>query len=60
MTDAAWVAFLQWALPRLGFHWPGFRRVRRQVEKRIAARIAGLGLAATAAYRQRLEQDRAE
>jgi len=60
MTDAAWVAFHQWALPRLGLHWRGFRRVRRQVEKRIAARIAELGLADAAAYRQRLEQDRAE
>jgi chemotaxis protein methyltransferase CheR len=52
--------FLQWALPQLGLSWPGFRKVRRQVCKRIAARIRGLGLADPAAYRTRLEADLAE
>jgi hypothetical protein len=28
MTDPPFVAFLQWALPRLGLRWPGFREVR--------------------------------
>jgi chemotaxis protein methyltransferase CheR len=55
MKDAECVAFLQWALPRLGLHWPGFRKVRRQVCKRIARRIAELGLADVAAYRSHLE-----
>jgi chemotaxis protein methyltransferase CheR len=35
---------LQGALPRLGLHWPGFRRVRRQVCKRIARRAHELGV----------------
>jgi chemotaxis protein methyltransferase CheR len=60
VKDAECVAFLQWALPRLGLHWPGFRKVRRQVCKRIARRIAELGLSDPADYRARLEADRAE
>jgi chemotaxis protein methyltransferase CheR len=48
---------LRWALPRLGLRWPGFRKVRRQVCKRIARRIEELGLADVAAYRERLERD---
>ena len=55
MRDADCVVFLQWALPQLGLSWPGFRKVRRQVCKRIAARIRALGLADAAAYRSRLE-----
>jgi chemotaxis protein methyltransferase CheR len=48
------VAFLQWALPRLGLRWAGFRKVRRQVCRRVARRIAELGLADHAAYRAHL------
>lgn len=55
MTDAECVAFLQWALPQLHLRWPGFRRVRRQVCRRIDRRRAALGLANTAAYRSLLE-----
>jgi len=40
MKDVDCIAFLQWALPRLGLNWPGIRKVRRQVCKRIAARRA--------------------
>jgi chemotaxis protein methyltransferase CheR len=60
MRDADCVALLQWALPRLGLHWPGFRKPRRQVCRRIAGRIAELGLADAAQYRARLEADRTE
>jgi chemotaxis protein methyltransferase CheR len=60
MTDRECVALLQWALPRLGLRWPGFRRVRRQVCKRISRRMAELGLSDADAYRARLESDRAE
>jgi chemotaxis protein methyltransferase CheR len=49
------VAFLQWALPRLGLRWAGYRKVRRQVCRRVARRIAALGLADHAAYRAHLE-----
>ena len=55
MTDEECVGFLQWALPRLGLSWPGFRKVRRQVCRRIARRLDDLGLADAAAYRQYLE-----
>ncbi len=55
MTDADCVAFLQWALPRLRMHWSGFRKVRRQVCRRIDRRCAALGLASIADYRRLLE-----
>ncbi len=52
--------FLQWALPQLRLSWGGFRRVHRQVCRRIAARVAGLHLADCLAYRQYLETHPAE
>jgi chemotaxis protein methyltransferase CheR len=51
------VALLRWALPRLHLRWPGFRRVRRRVCRRIGRRVRELGLAETAPYRARLEAD---
>jgi chemotaxis protein methyltransferase CheR len=54
MLDSDCVAFLQWALPRLGYRWPGFRKVRRQVCKRIKRRLQELDLADLEAYRQYL------
>lgn len=51
MSDADCVQFLQWALPQLRMRWPGFRRVRRQVCRRIERRRQELGLADLAAYR---------
>ena len=51
MTDPELVAFLQDALPRLGLRWPGYRKVRRTVGKRLARRLRHLGLADLAAYR---------
>lgn len=60
MRDAECIALLRWALPRLGLRWPGFRKVRRQLCKRIARRIRKLGLAEVAAYRERLEWDPGE
>lgn len=60
MHDRDCINLLQWALPRLGRHWRGYRLVRRQVCRRIDARIQSLGLADAAAYRQRLEMDSAE
>jgi chemotaxis protein methyltransferase CheR len=60
MTDRECVEFLQWALPRLRFRWPGFRKVRRQVRKRIERRLGQLGLAEIGAYRSYLESHPAE
>ena len=56
MRDADCTAFLQEALPRLHLRWKGFRRVRRQVCKRIARRLTELGLPDLDAYRARLEE----
>lgn len=55
MKDAEGVQFLQWCLPRLGLRWTGFRKVRRQVYKRIDRRLATLGLPDLSAYRAYLE-----
>jgi chemotaxis protein methyltransferase CheR len=60
VKDADCVAFLQWALPQLGLRWPGFRKVRRQVCRRIAARLAQLRLADVAAYRSHLQSNAGE
>ena len=56
MNDQACVRFLQDTLPRLRMRWPGFRRVRHQVCKRIQRRIRQLELADIPAYRQYLER----
>jgi chemotaxis protein methyltransferase CheR len=42
--------FLQATLPRLGFRWLGFRRVRGTVHKRLWRRMRELGLRDTSAY----------
>jgi len=57
MKDDECVRFLQWALPCIGKRWPGYRKVRRQVCKRICRRILGLGLADSDEYRRYLEAD---
>jgi chemotaxis protein methyltransferase CheR len=59
MSDADCVRFLRDALPRLGLSWPGFRKVRGQVCKRIRRRMAALGVAGFDGYRRRLA-DRGE
>ena len=48
------VAFLQWALPRLGRRWASYRKVRRQVCRRVRDRVAELGLEGFDAYRELL------
>ena len=60
VKDSECVAFLQWALPQLHMRWPGYRKVRRQVCKRIVRRMRALGLQDVAAYQARLAEDRAE
>src|SRR5690606_25363864 len=42
--DSDCVSFLQWALPRMQLAWPGFRKVRRTVCKRIEHRCRALGM----------------
>lgn len=60
MTDRDCVRFLQWALPRLHLRWPGFRRVRRQVCRRVDRRIHELGLRNVEEYRAFLTEHDAE
>lgn len=54
MQDTDCVRFLQWALPQLQMRWAGFRKVRKQVCKRLTHRLAELGLADIEAYQQHL------
>jgi len=54
LSDSECVGFLQWALPRMGLRWDGFRRVRRQVCKRLARHLTALGISDFRAYRARL------
>lgn len=56
MRDQDCIRFLQWSLPRLRMRWPGFRKVRGQVCKRIERRMAVLGLSGVNAYQSFLEQ----
>lgn len=57
MKDRDCMQFLQWALPRLDLHWPGFRKVRKQVCKRIGRRLGELRLPDVMAYRRLLESE---
>jgi chemotaxis protein methyltransferase CheR len=56
INDPQGVQFLQWCLPRLHLRWPGFRKVRRQVYKRINERLLELGLPSVVEYRDYLEK----
>lgn len=54
MHEISCVEFLQGILPRMKMRWPGFRRVRRHVCRRVMARIRELDLGGLAAYREYL------
>lgn len=56
MEDSECVQFLQWAIPRLHMRWPGFRKVRAQVCKRITRRMHQLHIDRVADYRAYLEE----
>jgi len=55
VKDTECVRFLQWGLPRLRLRWPGFRKVRRQVCKRLARRLRELNLMELSAYAAHLD-----
>jgi chemotaxis protein methyltransferase CheR len=57
VNDGVCVRFLQWALPRMGMRWRGFRKVRRQVCRRIRDRMRELGLEGWDDYRAYLEPE---
>lgn len=56
MKNEQCVRFLQWALPRLHMRWPGYRKVRNQVCKRVDRRLQDLGLRNVEEYQAYLEQ----
>jgi chemotaxis protein methyltransferase CheR len=60
MRDTECVEFLQWCLPRLRLRWPGYRKVRGQVAKRVERRFRVLGLPGLSAYRDYLEKSPGE
>jgi chemotaxis protein methyltransferase CheR len=55
IPDDEGIQFLQWCLPKLHLRWSGFRKVRRQVYKRLNRRCRDLGLSGVSAYRSYLE-----
>jgi chemotaxis protein methyltransferase CheR len=57
MLDAECVALLQWALPRMHLRWGAYRKVRRQICKRIARRMQELGVGEPAAYKLFLQNN---
>lgn len=60
MKDSECVEFLKWALPRIGMRWAGFRKVRRQVCRKIDRRIHELGFASVSDYIKFLERTSTE
>lgn len=60
MTDQECIEFLQWALPQLRMRWAGFRKVRRQVHKRIHRRMQELALDGIGDYRRYLVEHPSE
>lgn len=60
MRDQDCIVFLQHYLPRLGLRWPGYRKVRRTVCKRLARRLRTLEVASLTDYGDLLKVDPAE
>ena len=54
------VGFLQWALPHVNMRWAGFRKVRKQVCKRVRRRMKELNLQDYAAYQSWLSDHEME
>ena len=57
MNDEACIGFLQWALPHMHMRWPGFRKVRGQVCKRLGRRLEELNVSNLKNYRIYLENN---
>lgn len=60
IKDSDCVSFLQWCLPRIDMRWPGFRKVRGTVCKRVRRRLLELDLKDHAQYRAYLESNQRE
>lgn len=57
MRDQDCIIFLQDYLPRLGLRWPGYRKVRRTVCKRLSRRLKALSLESLSDYGDLLARD---
>ncbi|MBN2365106.1 MAG: chemotaxis protein CheR [Calditrichaeota bacterium] len=55
MKDRECMDFLQWCLPKLDLRWKGFRKVRKQVCKRVQRRYQQLNLPDSGSYRDYLD-----
>lgn len=60
MKETECISFLQRVMPALRLQWRGFRKVRKQVCKRLTRRIKALGLSGFGAYGEYLEYGRGE
>lgn len=60
MDDRSCTEFLQWCLPRLLYRWKGFRKVCRQVCRRLNHRLTELDLPDLQSYRGYLETNHTE
>ena len=60
MKDQQCIEFLQWALPKLHMRWRGFRKVRKQVCKRINRRMDELKLSSVKEYKKFLTENQEE
>jgi chemotaxis protein methyltransferase CheR len=60
INDDDCIRFMQKRLPELGYRWKGFRKVRKQVCKRIRRRLMELELLDLSSYHQYLETHEAE
>jgi len=60
MRDTECITFLQQVMPALHLQWRGFRKVKKQVCKRIERRIKTLGLSGLQSYREYLEDEQGE
>ncbi len=54
MNDQSYIDFLQWCLPQLNYKWEGFRKVRKQVFKRLSRRVSELNLLTLVEYKNYL------
>ena len=60
MNNHDCVHFLRWALPRMHLRWKGFKKVRRQVCRRIDKRLTELNLSNQNQYKEYLDQNPGE
>ncbi|KPL17406.1 MAG: hypothetical protein AMJ92_11735 [candidate division Zixibacteria bacterium SM23_81] len=60
MYDQQCVKFLRWSLPQLNYKWQGFRKVRRQVCRRLKRRLEELSISNISGYKDYLSKDQKE